>query len=192
MQLRFATRALQATTLLLAQQCVRRVSLVSTTMMVMRAQRVRTAVLDTSLLRCLSIARYAVKALLIMTGIRPHRVTTMHLHVQRVTTQLQDQPAATLALMDRPTWTVIQLHRVWLALLGECRRWVAHHALSALWAQPTTIRIRQQRVSPVLPASSAISERLPVTAVRVVVLMWTQTRRQHVCHVRLVSTQLRV
>ena len=54
------------------------------------------------------------------------------------------------------------------------------------------IRIHQQRVWRAWLVSSALSERYPVTAVRVVVLMWTQTRRQHVCHVRLVSTQLRV
>ena len=113
-------------------------------------------------------------------------------HVLRDTTRVQDQPAAMLALLDRPTWMAIRLHRVWLVLQGVSRRLVRLRAQSVRWAEWTMIRIHRRHVCRVWLVSSALLVRLPVLDARVVVLMWTQTRRRRVRRVRLASTQLRM
>ena len=159
MQLHCVMRALRATTLMLVLQCARRVSLASTTMIQTRARRVLDAAWATSLLRRLSIARYVLLASTTMMPTLPHRVTTMLLDARRVTTRMRGRILATPVLLDRPTWTVMRLHRAMIVWPDECRRLVKHRVQSVLLAQQTVIRIHRRRVWPVLPASSALSER---------------------------------
>ena len=116
----------------------------------------------------------------------------MLLDVLLVTIRMRGRIRATLALLDRPTWMAIPVHCVWLVLQGMSRRLVRLLAQSVRWAEWTMIRIHRRHVCRVWLVSSALLVRLPVLDARVVVLMWTQTRRRRVRRVRLASTQLRM
>ena len=96
----------------------------------------------------------------------------MLLDVLLVTIRMRGRIRATLALLDRPTWMAIPVHCVWLVLQGVSRRLVRLLAQSVRWAEWTMIRIHRRRVWHVWLVSSALSARLHVMAVRVVVLMW--------------------